>query len=68
MRLYACYRLEESAWYDVAWWTFAVALLHFASEVWVFRSTSVITGALPSLCIATGTVVWMGIVKDGYVG
>ena len=39
--MYACYRLAEGAWYDVAMWTFGVALMHFGSEVLVFGSTGV---------------------------
>ena len=58
VRFYAAYRIHDSDWYSLALWTFAVAGAHLWSEV-AYGTVKVRSGALPSLCIAGGSTVWM---------
>ena len=67
MRLYASYHLDLEPVYMMAMWTYLVALGHFTSEFFVYR-TFYMGGpqAMPFLFATVGTV-WMVMQKSFYV-
>ncbi|KAK2057393.1 Erg28 like protein [Colletotrichum caudatum] len=67
VRLYAAYHLRHAHMYDLAIWTYVVALGHFASELFVFKS---MTFGLPQIfpfTLATTALIWMPLVRPFYV-
>jgi hypothetical protein len=67
VRLYAAYNLHLAPMYNVAYWTYVVALGHFASELLYFKSMTLGVPQLFPLCLATIGIIWMPLVKDFYV-
>ncbi|POR37438.1 Ergosterol biosynthetic protein 28 [Tolypocladium paradoxum] len=67
VRCYAAYHLHLGPMYNIAIWTYVVALGHFASELFVFKS---MTFGLPQIfpfTLASCALVWMPMVRDYYV-
>lgn len=67
MRLYAAYHLNLEPVYNMAYWTYIVAFLHFASELLYFKSMTLGVPQMFPLTLASIALVWMPIVKDYYV-
>lgn len=67
VRLYAAYHLHIGPVYNIAMWTYVVALAHFASELFVFKSMSLGTPQLFPFTLATCALIWMPMVRDYYV-
>ena len=68
VRWYAAYHVDERGFYIVAFWTFAIALFHFATEWLVYGTMQFGKGIFPSLVVATTSLVWMGVQWEFYVG
>lgn len=66
-RCYAAYNLHFGPVYTIAHWTYIVALGHFASELFVFKSMTFGAPQLFPFTFATTAVVWMTLVRDHYV-
>ncbi|KAK4074585.1 uncharacterized protein Triagg1_5181 [Trichoderma aggressivum f. europaeum] len=67
VRCYAAYHLNIGPVYNIAIWTYVVALGHFASELFVFKS---MTFGLPQVfpfTLATMALIWMPMVRNHYV-
>lgn len=67
VRCYAAYHLNSGPMYNIAIWTYVVALSHFASELFVFKS---MTFGLPQIfpfTLATTALIWMPMVRSYYV-
>ncbi|KAM5345255.1 hypothetical protein ACJ41O_011117 [Fusarium nematophilum] len=67
VRCYAAYNLHIGPVYTIAYWTYIVALSHFASELFVFKS---MTFGLPQIfpfTLASISLIWMPLVRDHYV-
>lgn len=67
VRCYAAYHLHIGPVYNIAIWTYVVALGHFASELFVFKSMSFGVPQLFPFCLATTALIWMPMVRDHYV-
>ncbi|KAH6659380.1 hypothetical protein BKA67DRAFT_529533 [Truncatella angustata] len=71
VRLYASYHLDKEPVYMIALWTYLVALGHFGSEIFVFKSAYLfgpeILPQLFPLCFATIGTIWMIAQKSFYV-
>ncbi|KAM3501266.1 hypothetical protein MY10362_005675 [Beauveria mimosiformis] len=67
VRCYAAYHLHIGPVYNIAIWTYVVALGHFASELFVFKSMSFGVPQLFPFCLATTALIWMPMVRDYYV-
>ncbi|EQL00858.1 transmembrane domain-containing protein [Ophiocordyceps sinensis CO18] len=67
VRCYAAYNLHIGPVYDIAIWTYVVALGHFASELFVFRSMNLGLPQLFPLTLASCALIWMPMVRDYYV-
>ncbi|PKS07386.1 hypothetical protein jhhlp_005988 [Lomentospora prolificans] len=67
VRLYAAYNLHLGPIYDIAIWTYVVALGHFASELLVFKSMTLGKPQIFPLIFATTALIWMPSVRDHYV-
>lgn len=67
VRLYGAYYIHEKAVYELAMWTYAVAMLHFVSEWLVFGSAKLSRGLIGPLIIAPLSLTWMVAQYDHYV-
>lgn len=57
VRCYAAYNLSNPIIYQLAMWSFAIALAHFSAECLVFGTTK--TGAISPLIVSSATLAWM---------
>lgn len=67
VRLYAAYNLHYGPVYDMAVWTYVVALGHFASELFIFKSMTFGVPQMFPFTLATVALIWMPTVRDSYV-
>lgn len=67
VRLYAAYNLHIGPMYDLAVWTYIVALIHFGSEVLVFKGMRFGGPQTLPLIVATTALIWMPSVRSYYV-
>lgn len=68
VRIYAALNINDPSWYQVAFATFTVAWLHFMSEWWVFKSAGWGAGLAGPVFVSTGTMIWMWMSWNSYVG
>jgi len=66
-RCYAAYNLHLGPVYDIAIWTYVVALGHFASELFVFKTMTFGVPQLFPFAFASCALIWMPMVRDYYV-
>ena len=59
IRFYGAYRLDDGDMYKLVLWTFVLAQIHFGTEWLVFGTARLGVGLLPSLMVASGSLVWM---------
>lgn len=65
--MYAAYNITTPAVYDMAIWTFGIALAHFASE-WLGFGTAQFKGRFISpLITASVTLTWMLTQREAYI-
>ena len=67
VRFYAAYNLHLAPMYNIALWTYVVALGHFGSELFVFKTMSFGPPQLFPFTFASVAIVWMTLVRDYYV-
>ena len=67
VRLYAAYNIQDPAMYQIALWTYVIALGHFASEWLIFGTVKLNYGLAASVLVASCSLAWMLTVWDGYV-
>jgi hypothetical protein len=67
IRLYACYRLDDPAMYQMAMATHLVAGLHFASEILVYKTIRWTGPELFPLFAGFGGLLWMALQYNNYV-
>jgi len=67
VRCYAAYNLHVGPMYTVAMWTYVVALGHFASELFVFKSMGFGLPQIFPFTFATAALIWMPMVRSHYV-
>lgn len=53
VRIYAAYNLFNPQVYQLAMWTYAIALAHFVSEAAVWKTTNIIPGIISPLIVAS---------------
>lgn len=59
VRLYAAYNISNPPIYQLALWTYVIALTHFGSEWLVFGTARMGKGLIGPLCVASGSLMWM---------
>lgn len=67
IRLYAAYNITDSAMYQLAMWTYVVAMGHFLSEWLVFRTARWGEGLVGPIMISITGLVWMALQWGDYV-
>ena len=67
IRLYAAYNISNPVVYQLALWTYGVALVHFVSEWWIFRTARWSAGLAGPILVATGSFIWMLTQWESYV-
>lgn len=68
VRAYAAYNIHNQVAYDMAFWTYGIALAHFLSEVGVYGSAQLRGRFVFPLLFATSALVWMGLQREHYLG
>ncbi|KAL2012492.1 hypothetical protein VTN00DRAFT_17 [Thermoascus crustaceus] len=59
VRAYAAYHITQPVAYDLALWTYGIALAHFVSEWLVFGSARLQGRFVAPLVVASSTLAWM---------
>ncbi|KAF1834038.1 Erg28 protein [Decorospora gaudefroyi] len=67
VRLYAAYNINDSAFYQLAMWTYGVAWVHFMSEWWVFGTTRMGAPLASPIIVSNLSLVWMTLQWSFYV-
>jgi hypothetical protein len=68
VRLYAAYNITVAPVYDIAVWTYVVALAHFGSELLVYKSMNFGLPQFFPFLVSTATLICMPLVRSHYVG
>ncbi|KAI9045821.1 Erg28 family protein [Aspergillus affinis] len=67
IRMYAAYNITNPVAYDIAIWTYGIALLHFVGE-WLGFGTAELKGRFVSpLMVASSTLAWMLTQRESYL-
>ncbi|PMD13733.1 Erg28-like protein [Hyaloscypha hepaticicola] len=67
VRLYAAYNIDNPAFYQLAYLTYAVAFGHFMSEWWYYGTCRWGKPLAGPAMVSTGTLIWMWLVWGDYV-
>ena len=67
VRLFAAYNVNEPLPYMMAMWTFAIAGMHFGSELLVFRSLQLGRANFSTFIVASGSLAWMWLQGENYL-
>ncbi|PYH90213.1 ergosterol biosynthesis protein Erg28 [Aspergillus ellipticus CBS 707.79] len=67
VRLYAAYNISNAAVYDLAIWTFGVALLHFVGEWLGFGSAQLKGRFVSPMIVASSSLTWMLTQREWYL-
>ncbi|EOA83942.1 ergosterol biosynthesis protein [Exserohilum turcicum] len=67
IRFYAAYNIDNSAMYQLAMWSYAVAWAHFMSEWWIFGTARMGKALLGPVVVANMSLLWMWMQWDYYV-
>ncbi|KNE66123.1 hypothetical protein AMAG_10375 [Allomyces macrogynus ATCC 38327] len=67
VRVYAAYNLTNPTAYRLAMGTFMIALSHFTSEVFFFKSAKLSGALVSALCVASISTAWMWSLFDQFV-
>ncbi|KAJ4291834.1 ergosterol biosynthesis protein [Kalmusia sp. IMI 367209] len=68
VRLYAAYHINEQAMYELGMWTYGVAWVHYMSEWWWYGTTRWGAPLAGPVVISTGSLVWMWLQREFYLG
>ncbi|KAF2637547.1 ergosterol biosynthesis protein-like protein [Massarina eburnea CBS 473.64] len=68
IRLYGAYYINNKAVYELAMCAYAVAWVHFVAEWRIYGTTRLGVPLGGPLVISTGTLIWMFLMKDFYLG
>lgn len=66
IRMTAAYNIDNSVAYDLALWTYGIALTHFVGEL-VFGNASLRGRFLSPLIVASSSLAWMLTQRDAYL-
>lgn len=67
VRMYAAYNISTPVAYDLAAWTFGIALFHFVGELLGFGTAQLKGRFVSPLIVASGTLAWMLTQRDAYL-
>jgi len=66
--MYAAYNISNPPVYDIAMWSYGIALVHFLSEWLVFGSARAKGRILAPMGVATASLAWMASQRESYLG
>ncbi|BAE59931.1 unnamed protein product [Aspergillus oryzae RIB40] len=67
IRMYAAYNITTPVAYDLAIWTFGIALVHFVGEWLGFGSAQLKGRFVSPLIVASSTLAWMLTQRESYL-
>ena len=65
-RAYTAYNIGSKELYDIAFSTYAIAVIHFGSEWLVYKTMTMRSGLLAPFTVASVTTVWMAVQRGHY--
>ncbi|CAR28198.1 hypothetical protein ZYGR_0N06900 [Zygosaccharomyces rouxii] len=68
IRLYGAFHLNENHIFQLTFISYSIALLHFSSELLIYRTCKIGKGILGPLVVATTSLTWMFYQKEYYTG
>ncbi|KAL4870029.1 hypothetical protein BDV12DRAFT_166911 [Aspergillus spectabilis] len=68
VRFYAAYNITTPALYDLAAWTFGLALAHFVADSFGYGSAQLKGRFVSPLILASSTLAWMLTQRESYLG
>lgn len=68
IRLYGALHLNENHVFQLTFISYTIALLHFSSELLIYRTCKIGKGTLGPLIVATTSLTWMYCQKEYYTG
>ncbi|KAL9934934.1 hypothetical protein V8E36_006010 [Tilletia maclaganii] len=68
IRTYAAYNMSSRPVYELAMWSFVIALAHFSSEVAVFKTAKLSPGIISPLIVASSSLAAMALQYKYYLG
>lgn len=66
--MYAAFNITNTGIYELAMWTYGIALAHFVGEWAVFHGAKPQGRFISPLIVASGSLTWMWMQKDFYAG
>ncbi|PWZ00473.1 Erg28-like protein [Testicularia cyperi] len=67
IRGYGAYNIHNKVAYELCMWSFAIALGHFATEVFVFKTAKLTPGIISPLIVASSSLISMFALYGQYV-
>ncbi|RKP23123.1 hypothetical protein SYNPS1DRAFT_19116 [Syncephalis pseudoplumigaleata] len=67
IRLYAAYHIQNAAIYDMAYWSYIIAFLHYGAEIFYYRTAHIRGPAFAPCVVSTTSIVWMTLMRSHYV-
>ncbi|KAJ1717945.1 ergosterol biosynthesis protein [Coemansia biformis] len=67
LRYKCAFNMDNAVLYDLAFWSYAIAAMHFLSEVAVFRTARVPGPVVSTFCVAFTSMLWMIKDRDIYI-
>ncbi|ETS63009.1 hypothetical protein PaG_02781 [Moesziomyces aphidis] len=67
IRTYAAYNIHDKVAYELCMWSFVIALVHFVSETFVYRTAKLSPGIISPLIVASSSLTTMYLNYGHYV-
>ncbi|KAI8056726.1 Erg28-like protein [Syncephalis plumigaleata] len=67
IRLYTAYHIQNGALYDIAYWSYIIAFLHYGSEIFYYRTARIRGPAFAPCVVSTTSLIWMTLMRSHYV-
>ncbi|KAI9031928.1 Erg28 like protein-domain-containing protein [Phycomyces nitens] len=67
IRIYAAFHLEHRFMYELAIWTYVIALTHYMSELLIFKGCKISVPFMSPFVVAVSSLIWLTNSYDFYV-
>ncbi|KAJ1719294.1 ergosterol biosynthesis protein [Coemansia erecta] len=67
LRYKCAFNMANEALYDITFWSYVIAGMHFVSEIVVFRTSRIPGPVISTFCVAVTSILWMVMERDFYI-
>ncbi|QSL65379.1 hypothetical protein MERGE_002689 [Pneumocystis wakefieldiae] len=67
IRFYGAYHMSNSVIYEIILWTYYIAIFHFITEWFIFKSVKFGAPLAGPLIISTLSIIWMNVFRQNYL-